>query len=109
MNVRDWSGEASNQPLRSVLILMASISAVIIVLAIFFAFMPSLGSVRRIAEAYPVLTHRPKRTSKPEGEGGDDQSTAGLRVTLNNHAAQPRHSLWDRFSAAFRHPHHPPN
>ena len=45
------------------------------------------------------------RLSK-EGEEGDDQSTAELRVTLNNNATQPRHSFQERFSAAFLHPHH---
>jgi hypothetical protein len=50
MNVRDWSGDATNKPLRSVIILMGSISAVITVVAVLFAFSPPPMTAAREAK-----------------------------------------------------------
>src|SRR5437762_10411842 len=76
MNVRDWSGQASNEGLRKVLILMGSVSAAVIALALVAAFFPlwisakthalrkKLNSSKRTQHLRRKLSNR----ARPEGE-----------------------------------------
>lgn len=114
MNVRDWSGEKSNKPLRSVIILMGSISAVIIVVAVLFAFMPTFITAvravnrRNIAEVSSTLKTKLQWKQKhleAEKEEEDNQDTAAIQRSLSGIAAQPRPSVLLRVSDTILHHH----
>jgi hypothetical protein len=117
MNVSDWSGDTKNRPLPFVIILMGSISAVIIVIAIIFAFGPpptaaarmTKEKIKDVKDGFPSLKEKLKwrrqEPPKPEEEEEDNQSPAGPSNTLNGNAPLPRPSLQERFSAAFLHTH----
>jgi len=85
MNVRDWSGQASNEGLRKVLILMGSVSAAVIVLALLAAFFPLWISAKihalrkKLGSSKTTRLLRRKQSNraapKAEDESETDEST----------------------------------
>jgi hypothetical protein len=109
MNVRDWSDDPSNKTLRSVITLTGSISAVIIIIAIVFAFGPpplaaALQAKEKIKDSYPILKQKLKRGQKDHKRGEedeDDQRPVRVESTLTDKTEQPKRSFQERLSAAF--------
>ena len=113
MNVREWSNDDSNKTLRSVITLTGSISAVIILIAIVFAFgPPPIAAARqakeKIGDSYPILKQKVKwRQKRPTlgEEGEEDPSPVRAQSELSEKAEQPKRSFQERLSAAFLHTH----